>query len=229
MNQLLDVTLAFPTVILTIVVGIALIYWLFVILGALDIDIVGDADVGDAGGADVGDAGGGDAGDADADAGGQGGGVWAALGLGKVPLTISISLIAFFAWVFCVVLMIYLGDLGLPRWLVGSLVFAGSLVLAVPPAALLARPLAPVFVVRTAMKRADIIGMVCTVTTGKVMADFGQARLEDGGNDLLIQVRCDRSDVFSRHDKALIIDWDEAREAYLIEAMDSVLGKKDES
>jgi hypothetical protein len=228
MNQLLDVTLAFPTVILTIVVGVALVYWLFVILGALDIDLVAD---GDAGGADVGDAGGGDAGDAgdgDADAGGEGG-VWAALGLGKVPVTISISMIAFFAWVFCIVLVIYLGDLGLPRWLMGSLVFVGSLVLAVPPASLIARPLARLFVVHPARKRADFVGMVCTVTTGKVTADFGQARVEDGGDDLLIQVRCDRSDVFSRHDKALIIEYDGAREVYLIEAMDAVLGNKDGS
>lgn len=235
MNQVLDVALAFPTVILTILVGIAVVYWLFVILGALDVDVLGggDADAGDLGGdigdggADVGDAGdAGDAGDGDAD-GGAGGGIWAALGLGKVPLTISVSLIVFFAWIVCMVIMLNLGDIGVPRLLVGMVAFVISLVVAVPPAALVARPLAPVFVVASAKKRADYIGSVCTITTGHVDARFGQARLVDGGDDLLIDVRCDKEDTkLERHSRALIIDYDDAREAYLVEAMDSVMGNK---
>lgn len=253
MDQLLRVSLAFPTVILTILVGIALVYWVFVILGALDIDIfhadadgggdIGDighahgadagADIGHAHGADAGDTGGHDGGDgghdSDADIG-DSGGIWAALGLGRVPITISVSLVVFFAWVACLVIMSYLDGIdGLPRWLLGTAVLVGALLLSIPPAALVARPLAPVFVIAAAKKRTDYIGSVCTVTTGRVGSSFGQARIEDGGDDLLIQVRCDKGNVFSRNAKALIIDYDEAREAYLIEAMDSVLGKQNDS
>ena len=96
MNELLQSSLQFPTVVFTIALGIALVYWLFVLVGALDLDLLGsghpDFDV-DVSGvhADVGDASGGhDAGgghDADGDADADGGGVWTMLGLGTVPLT----------------------------------------------------------------------------------------------------------------------------------------------
>ena len=48
MNELLEASLRFPTVVFTIGLGIVLIYWLFVLIGALDIDVLGGADVGDA-------------------------------------------------------------------------------------------------------------------------------------------------------------------------------------
>ena len=41
MNELLAASLEFPTVVFTIVLGIVLVYWLFVLLGALDIDLFG--------------------------------------------------------------------------------------------------------------------------------------------------------------------------------------------
>ena len=40
---LIDASLQFPTVVFTIGLGIVLVYWLFVLLGALDIDLLGGA------------------------------------------------------------------------------------------------------------------------------------------------------------------------------------------
>src|SRR5213594_973911 len=64
----------FPTVIFTIGLAVCLVYWLFVLLGALDIDLFhADADIGgghaDLGGHDIGDAGGHDVGDGGGDGG----------------------------------------------------------------------------------------------------------------------------------------------------------------
>ena len=42
--NLIDASVQFPTVIFTIGLLVALVYWLFVILGALDIDLLGGAD-----------------------------------------------------------------------------------------------------------------------------------------------------------------------------------------
>ena len=46
MPELLAAALAFPTVIYTILLVVVVVYWLFVVLGALDIDMldIGDAD-----------------------------------------------------------------------------------------------------------------------------------------------------------------------------------------
>ena len=236
MNELVVASLQFPTVVLTIALGIVLVYWLFVLLGALDIDLFGgdvDADVsgaakgiGDAltggakGGAeafhvhaDVGaDAGGEVGGDADADA--DGGGLWHGLGLGDVPVTISVSLITLLAWCGSLLAMHYVVGTG-GWWTV--VVLALAVVIALPIAALLIRPIAPVFAVNEGKSNADYIGHACTITTGRVDDRFGQATIEDGGTVLNIAVRCDQPGRLARGDRALIIEFDRERQAYLVE------------
>jgi len=97
-------------------------------------------------------------------------------------------------------------------------------VIALPIAALLIRPLAPVFAVREGKSNADYIGHVCTITTGRVDTGFGQATIEDGGTVLAIAVRCDRPGELARGDKALIIEFDRERSAYLVEPSAEMLG-----
>ncbi len=232
MSELLSASLTFPTVVFTVGLGIALVYWLFVLLGALDIDLFHGGDVGgdgidvgghvdvgghDVGGHDVGghDAGGdgGDGGDHDAGDGG-GGGIWHALGLGVIPLTISISVIMLVGWCGSLLVMYYFGDLG--RWL-AAVVLPGMIIVAIPFTALLLRPLRRTFTFKEGKSNRDYVGHLCTITTGTVDNGFGQATLEDGGNVLEIPVRCDRSGALVRGHRALIIDFDEAREAYVVE------------
>src|SRR5687768_12353009 len=116
MTELLQTMLSFPTVPLTVVMGIVLCYWLFVIIGAVGIDVLdGSAEgglkaAGEAASGAVkaaGDAAMG-AGKALAAAKGvdadgpelakDGSGIFTWLGLGKVPITISASAVTFFAW-----------------------------------------------------------------------------------------------------------------------------------
>lgn len=52
MSEFLTAILAFPTVVFTILLGVVIAYWLFVLLGALDINLLGDADL-DGHGTDV--------------------------------------------------------------------------------------------------------------------------------------------------------------------------------
>ncbi|TMQ05588.1 MAG: DUF1449 family protein [Deltaproteobacteria bacterium] len=236
MNELVVASLQFPTVVFTIALGIVLVYWLFVLIGALDIDLfdvdvdvsgaakgIGDVLTGGAkGGAEAfhADAGHADAGHADADGDVDGGGLWHVLGLGDVPVTISVSLITVLAWVGSLLAMRYVGVSG---WVTFA-VFVAALVIALPIAALLIRPLAPVFAVREGKSNADYIGHVCTITTGRVDTGFGQATIEDGGTVLAIAVRCDRPGELARGDKALIIEFDRERSAYLVEPSAEMLG-----
>ncbi len=115
----------------------------------------------------------------------------------------------------------------IPGWLLGSVVMVSSFIVSLPLAALCARPLAPVFVVHQAKKRKDYIGTVCTVSTGEVSAKLGHARIQEGGYVLEITVRTDSEHVFSRHEKALIIDYDDARGAYIIEPVADLLTGQD--
>lgn len=247
MPELVEASLQFPTVVFTIALGICLVYWLFVLIGALDIDLLGGADasgaakgIGDAitggakGGAEglkgIGDAiTGGAKGGAEGlkgievDIDGDGGGMWSGLGLGKVPVTISVSVILLVCWTASLLAMHHLPELiGKGAWLPG-VILLGSLILAMPIAALLVRPLHPVFHLKEGKSNRDYVGFTCTITTGKVTDDFGQATVEDGGTVLNIPVRCDRTEVLARGDKALIIDFDTSREAYVVEPQSSML------
>jgi hypothetical protein len=228
-SQLLDASVRFPTVIFTIGLGICLVYWLFVLLGALDIDLLGAEHAGEAtkgiGDAITGGAKGGaealkgvghDVGhdhDVDVD-----GGFWEALGLASVPLTISISVIMLVCWCASLMAMHYggnsIGSLG--GWL-PAIVLLAVVILGIPIAGLLVRPLGPVFEVKEGKRNRDYVGHTCTITTGSVDDDFGQATIEDGGTVLVIPVRCDRKGALGRGHKALVIDFDEARAAYVVE------------
>jgi membrane protein implicated in regulation of membrane protease activity len=224
-NELVVASTQFPTVVFTIALGIVLLYWMFVLIGALDLDLFGHhVDLGgDGAGHDVGDAGGGhdasgDGADADADSPG----IWHTLGLGDVPITISASIIVLVAWVASLLLMTYvIAAFGWPGWVAGVLLPL-VLLLALPITAVLVRPLRPVFAIKEGKSNADYVGHMCTITTGHVDNGFGQANVEDGGTVLIISVRCDATGKLARGDKALIIEFDATRQAYVVEPSSSL-------
>lgn len=211
MDELIAASVEYPTVALSIIVGISMAYWLFVILGALDLDILGSAD---------GDGGGGDAGDAGEIGDGSGTPTFlTGLGLRTVPLTVSLTTIAIVAWVISL-----LGNYYIAAYFGGGIaiaiktgVFALALVAGLLLAAVLVRPLAPIFKTHGARTRDYYIGSTCTVDTGKVDAGFGQAKIEDGGDVLVISIRCDSENTLGRGESALVIDYDSTREAYVVE------------
>ena len=223
--ELFEASLRFPVVVFTIGLGIVLIYWLFVLLGALDIDLLGggDHDIGDVGGGhDVGGHdvdGGGHDGDVDAD------GVFAKLGLGVVPITITVSFIMLVGWTGSLLLMHHFGHLAwmkyavLPGMLVGSMLVTSVMV----------RPLAPVFRIREGKSNREYVGHTCTITTATADDTFGHANVEDGGTNMDIAVRCDGTAKLVRNDKALIIEFDEERQAYLVEPVSSILSSSKSS
>lgn len=232
--MLIEAAQQFPTVVFTIGLGICLIYWLFVLIGALDIDLFGDADIsgagkaigGGGGGHDLGDVGGagkalGDGGDHDLDLDG-GGGLWSGLGLSKVPITISVSAIFFVCWCISLIAMHYVPDMfGNATWVSYTLLPA-TLIVGLPIAGLLVRPLGGVFELKEGKSNSDYVGHTVTVTTGTVDDGFGQGMVEDGGTVLVIPIRCDKAGL-SRNDKALIIDFDTERQAYVVEPVTDML------
>jgi hypothetical protein len=238
MTEVLLLALSFPGVVYTVLLGVVLVYWLFVVAGAIHLgdgsadghfDGIGEhgADVGDVGhhGVDVAD--GSDAGDGDADADASDGAVAAlihALHLRSVPITVIFSLIITFSWLVCTIAMQVVSR-AMPaeaQALFGWLVLVGSPLVALPLTSLSARPLVKVFAHRSATSHSDLIGKTCVVRTGTVTSTFGEASLEDGGAGLVLRVRVDREPKagVKRGDQMLIVEWDRERESFLVEPMD---------
>lgn len=244
MAEVFVLALSFPSVVFTVLLGVVLVYWAFVMVGVVHI---GEGSEGalegklegatkgllegavDGAGhhvelADAGDA------DLDGDDGGHGAlaAIMSALHLRSVPATVVFSLIITFAWLVSVVSMQILTRLA-PA-LVGPLLSMGvllaSLVLALPLTSLAARPLAKVFAPKHAPAKSDFVGRTCVVRTGTVTSKFGEATLPDGGAGLVIRVRIDDGKQLGRGEQALIVDYDAERETYLVEPMRELLSDR---
>ncbi len=231
MTEVLGMLGSFPTAIYTTVVLLCLVYWLFVILGALDMDFLGGAEgavKGSVEGAAKGVVDGavkslvGDAGSAiDAKTGGVGaaeGLAVSAVGLDslrKVPVTITLSVFALLGLGLSGSFCLWQGH---PGWALGAGVFLGSAVLSIILTAFAVRPLVPLFTVNKALQKRDLIGKVAEVSTGSVSETFGQAILEDGGASLILQIR-DPSRALVRGDKVLLVDLDDVNGTYGVERM----------
>lgn len=201
----MDALFGFPLGILSTLLGLVLAYWVLVLLGALDIDLLDfgvDTDL------DL---------DLDADAAGVGEGLLGTLGLAGVPLTVSMSLATLFSW-----LLVALGGnaLGETGTLLGTGLLAGGCAGGLALARLAVRPLRRAFSSTTVRDRASLVGRVCTISTGRVDEAFGQAVFEDGGADLLVQVRADPGEGLVRGSRALIISRDQDAGAFRVIAYD---------
>jgi hypothetical protein len=115
---------------------------------------------------------------------------------------------------------------GILWWVFAVGVLFGSLIFSLPLTAIAITPIAPAFVISLVKRRRDNVGETCTVSTGRVDSSFGQAKITCNGAELVIPVRCDEDQVFERNDKALVIDYDDKRNAYLIEPLPDALKKQ---
>jgi hypothetical protein len=241
MAEVLALALSFPSVVFTVLLGVVLVYWAFVMVGVIHIGEGSEGALeGKLEGATKGllegavDHAGHHAeldGDVDVD-GDDGGGalaaIMSALHLKSVPVTVVFSLVITFAWLVSVVSMQFITRLA-PAWL-GSLLSIGVLVasffLALPLTSIVARPLAKVFALKHAPAKTDFIGRTCIVRTGTVTSKFGEATLPDGGAGLVIRVRIEDGKQLGRGEQALIVDYDAERESYLVEPMREVMNDK---
>lgn len=237
MARFLQVIVSLPTVAFTVLVGVSLLYWLTVVLGALDVEILGGADGADgaadgahdalgghdgadgAGGHDGADGGDGDAGDHD-------GGVFSALGgveLRKVPVTVRVSFIAIFGWLVSALGAMSLGPAaaraGVPTAAFNLALAVVALVVGVRLAGFAARPLAPVFAGTNARRKGHLVGQLAEVSTGRVDGRFGQVLVKDGGAGLLLDARHD-GEPLKRGDRVVITHYDEERNVVSVEPVD---------
>ncbi|GEM_PF-347603 len=206
--------LTYPAVFFTIPLGILLIYWLLVILGTLDLDLLPDLE--------------------------HGPGHWpAVLGLSEgVPVMIVVSLLVFSGWLISMPatawLVLSLPGTGL-QMLAGTGVLAVAGFLALWLTAALSWPLRRLFSQDTSHARERLEGKMCTITTSRVDSKFGQAQYEDGGAGLILSVRYARvpgharvpgaeaPNLLTKGSKAVILAYNAEDNTYWVTALEDIL------
>jgi len=204
MNQLWLQISTYPTGIYTILIGLLLIFWLFAIIGALDIDIISfDADI-----------------DFDGDIEIPGFvGLLHTLGFTGVPFTIVLTVLIFIAWVVTYIASIYLLPIvptAILKFAVGSGVLIGSFILAVPITTKIISPLRKLAIQHSAKSNKDYLGGVCTVTSLTVDESYGQGKIKTIGTSLIVRIRALPSENIKKGDIVRPISYDEKDNSYQV-------------
>jgi hypothetical protein len=210
-NEFLQTALTFPTVVYSVLLTVCAVYWLLAAMGLAD----GDA--------------------ADALAGGDGDGVepggaaalLAWLGLPGVPVMIVATALTFSAWfgTYFVHLLV-LRDLpqGV-RVAAGAGTALGMLVPAAIVTSVALRPLRRAMGRLSAAANASLLGRTAVLITPTLGPDYGQASMDDGGAGLILQVRGDDPNPLQRGDRVVLVEYDEARNAYHVVPEQQFLGR----
>mgnify|MGYP006870797308 CR=1 FL=1 len=251
MTEFLTAILSFPTVVFTVLLIVIVLYWLMVIIGAIGVDVL---HVGEAAGGKIegmlggavegkieGVVGGAVEGKIEGIAGGAaeakmegaagqiggGGGFLAMLGFGKVPATVVISSLVLWSWALTLTLVTAGADLGLAVWLVDAVAPFVAVFLAGALTGLIVRALGRFLVHHEPLRRRDLVGKLCTITTGRVDAGFGQALVDEIGTDLTIDVRCDPPNTLVRRARAVVVAYDAEHNTYTVEAYEQGLSQNE--
>lgn len=179
MSAFLAAALSLPTVFFTVLLGFFIVYSIFALIGALDIEwldgLVGldDANV--------------SAGDG-------------LLGVAGIPVTIVGASASLFAWVTSMTGMLMLPQTTLSKIAVGIV----SALVGIGVGSQVVRPLRRLFVAAEGPHRRDFIGKIATIRSVHVGEASGTAEV----GDFIAEVRCFRENELTVGSKAIIYDYD---------------------
>jgi hypothetical protein len=176
------------------------VFWLFVILGLLDIDVF-DFDI-------------------DLDAGVTGVAGWLlSNGISGIPVTLIISLMILFSWV----MSYFLSQIVLPlipfevlNGLMGLIVIILSFVISVPMTVICTKPLTGLFIKHNAQEKSDLIGKKCEIRSLTVSETFGQAIVIGNGAGLILDVKSKTPNNLKKGMQAIIITYDKNNNTFEI-------------
>ncbi|MEI4550922.1 DUF1449 domain-containing protein [Pseudoalteromonas spongiae] len=199
--EFLNIAFSFPSSVFTLLMVIVILFWFITLIGFADIDMFeGDVEL-----------------DADADVNVDSG--WFQAAFGGVPLTISLSIVIMLSWVFSIYCQMFFSFLlgnGILFYVFGTFMLLASFIAAIPLTVLFIKPLKRLFKSQNATSRNDLLGLECTIATGKVTQNFGQARVYFNGAEHLIEVRCEQDNQFKSGDQAVLIDHLTTQHSYII-------------
>ncbi len=223
--EFLDIIIQFPTVVFTVLLGVVIMYWMLVIMGVFDMDVLDfdfdldvDADV------DLDVDAGTDVGDADAHHSGISG-IFAFFGLVGAPVTVITSFIVIWCWMLCLLYATYIvpiiPDLGF-TWAISIVAMFVAFIASLYLTQFSIKPIQPLFEHEgKALGNKDIVGQLCEIITGKVDEKFGQARYNKDGAGLVIEVRNTSGATLKKGNKALIVGYSAEKMTYRVEPYES--------
>ncbi|HLT15050.1 MAG TPA: hypothetical protein VK006_13215 [Marinobacter sp.] len=185
METFFVVAFSFPTVVFSVLLCVAIVYWLISLLGMGDVETDGDID-----------------------AGGDFSGLMVTLGLQGVPLPLVLTLLFLIGWLASYFIDLVFGSVipaGLLHWLYAAAVIFAALVAGVLVTSIVVRPLRPLFrraYLPPLQKR--IIGTPCVVTSSTVTETTGRGEAHLDGAHLVLQLRSHTP--LSHRDRAVIIE-----------------------
>ena len=189
---------SFPTVIFTFLLAVCVLWWLLsMLLAGLDVDLDGDAGDG-----------------------------WAdELGFTSMPLPLALSILALGGWVTSALLQGALGSNNGKALATGAAlgVLGAAAVVGLVMVKLLSRPVGALFATEPAPRRTQSVGSVCKVRTLEVGERFGDAEVVNGatrGSIIAVSALPGR---FRRGDLALVVDYDEAANRFVIDDVDELV------
>lgn len=196
---------SFPTALYTFVLALCVLYWLFAVLGVVDIDVLDidglDADMGN-----------------EVTTPNAMAGVMLKFGLNGVPVTIIISFLSLFGWLASYYSMHYFSPLipkGLLSYLFGFAVLIITFWFAVRLTSMVVKLLSPFFKKLDQQTFKHILGQSAVVRTSKVTDSFGEAFLNDGGAGLILKVRSE-DQTFVKGDKVVLLEYLENENIYRV-------------
>ncbi len=196
----------------TLLLGLVVLYWVGVIVGALDLDAFDfdlDADVDVDADADV---------EVDTDASVHGGsallGVLRFFEFGTVPTMVIVSFFALGGWTAALLFNFHFGG----STLVGFLLLIPIFLVALAVTKVTAVPLAALF---RQLENEDtgtvtVEGQICTVKSSKVDGESGQAEVKSKGAPVLLNVRTRNGEVLHRGDEAVVVEPDPETGTYFV-------------
>lgn len=222
MAEFLDIIIQFPTVVFTVLLGVVIMYWMLVVLGVFDMDMLDfdfdiDVDVDVDLDLDL---------DVDTDAHHSGiSGIFAFFGLVGAPVTVITSFIIIWCWLLMLLYATYLQpmvpDWGI-TWIVSIVAMLVGFIASLYLTQFSIKPIQPFFEHEgKALGNKDIVGQLCEIMTGKVDDKFGQARYNKDGAGLVIEVRNTSGATLKKGDKALIVGYSAEKMTYRVEPYDT--------
>lgn len=197
MDPFHQTVMSFPTVIFTVLLIICMLYWVVAVLGLVDLDVL-DIDMdGDIDSADSIEAQNGIA------------GLLLKFGLGGVPLTITITLIALFGWLLSYYASFFIKPLvptDLLRFVASIGILIAVIYVAIMITAQVIKPIRAIYSKLNIDETKHIIGQVVRVRSSVVNKDRGEATMNDGGAGLLLNVRATGSDEHHKGDEVVVIE-----------------------
>jgi hypothetical protein len=199
---------SFPTLFFTLLLLFCIFFWLFAVIGVVDLDFL-DIDIPDT--------------DINVNDGLSGAGLLGGLlmrfRLDGVPIPIIITLISLFGWFFSYYIVYFFFDY-LPfdwlRYVVGIPVLFASLYISTLITGFIIRPLRSIFKTADQEVQKKIVGQIAVVRTSRADKVFGEAKVDDGGAGLIIKVRSYNEEVFKLGDRVVLLEYDKDKNTYQV-------------